>query len=131
MKPSDDTTNTLPVSSTISKPTSSSSGWRKKTHEGPKVNRIELAMSKLKDKAHQDSSSDSSDSENEKELAEEKLTEVRKIDEEIDSDKHEEAEQEQVKRAIPTKKITEADLNNMGAKILKAELMGDEVHKKT
>ncbi|XP_028519021.1 CWF19-like protein 2 [Exaiptasia diaphana] len=117
MKPSDELSNTPSVSS--SSLSTSSGGWKKKSeNEQPKVNRIEQAM-----KNHQfsdDSSSDSEDSEDDK-IKSEINREVKESSESVNNEKT-----EVLQHHVPTKKITEADLNNMGAKILKAELMGNE-----
>ncbi|KAK3737019.1 hypothetical protein QZH41_018410 [Actinostola sp. cb2023] len=124
MKPYDES----PTTVSASKPGQSSGGWRKKGAPGesmPRVNRIEQALKKRKEKSKEDeqesSSSESSDSEDDNtNSGGNKVLEG-------DSKSTDNQEAEPIKHTVPTKKITEADLNSMGAKILRAELMGNEV----
>lgn len=51
--------------------------------------------------------------------------EVSESESSSNSDTEEEEKKESI--AIPAKKITEADLNEIGAKIVKSEIMGNEV----
>ena len=84
-----------------------SGGWRKKPETGP------------------EKSSSSLEVETERR---EELTQDRKEESESDSSSSSEAEEEEKERVvIPAKKITEKDLNDIGAKIVKAEIMGNEV----
>ena len=60
----------------------------------------------------------------------EQKTEDGSEDSGTDSSSSSDAEEEEKKRkevVIPAKKITEADLNEIGAKIVKAEIMGNDV----
>ena len=60
----------------------------------------------------------------------EQKTEDRIEDSGTDSSSSSDAEEEEKKKKevfIPAKKITEADLNEIGAKIVKAEIMGNDV----
>lgn len=60
----------------------------------------------------------------------EQKTEDGSEDSGTDSSSSSDAEEEEIKKkevVIPAKKITEADLNEIGAKIVKAEIMGNDV----
>ena len=59
----------------------------------------------------------------------EELVQDRREFSESESSSNSETEEEEKKEsiAIPAKKITEADLNEIGAKIVKSEIMGNEV----
>lgn len=60
----------------------------------------------------------------------EQKTEDGSEDSGTDSSSSSDAEEEEKKKkelVIPAKKITEADLNEIGAKIVKAEIMGNDV----
>lgn len=59
----------------------------------------------------------------------EELVQDRREVSESESSSNSETEEEERKEsiAIPAKKITEADLNEIGAKIVKSEIMGNEV----
>lgn len=59
----------------------------------------------------------------------EELVQDRREVSELESSSNSETEEEEKKESIeiPAKKITEADLNEIGAKIVKSEIMGNEV----
>ena len=85
-----------------------SGGWRKKPETGPEKS----------------SASEDVESKRREEVVKEKK-EVSESESSSSSEAEEEEKQERVN--IPAKKITEADLNEIGAKIVKAEIMGNEV----
>ncbi|XP_031549332.1 CWF19-like protein 2 isoform X2 [Actinia tenebrosa] len=104
-------------------------GWKKKNPSdemSTKTNRIEQALKKRKEKKEKDEETSSSESSE---------SEVDEVSEKTKNPKNQcikEDESEGVERevmtepAVPKKRVTEADLNSMGAKILRAELMGNE-----
>lgn len=84
-----------------------SSGWRKKQETG-------------NDKG--------SSPREEQDAGKESVGQEIKPESETDSSSNSEGEAEEKRTAvIPAKKITEKDLNDIGAKIVKAEIMGNEV----
>lgn len=86
---------------------SSSGGWRKKAEIGTEKGSSPPEVKRTEDK--------------------ESVPEV-KLEPETDSSSSSEEEVEEKKPVvIPAKKITEKDLNDIGAKIVKAEIMGNEV----
>lgn len=86
---------------------SSSGGWRKKAEIGTEKGSSPPEVKRTEDK--------------------ESVAEV-KMEPETDSSSSSEEEVEEKKPVvIPAKKITEKDLNDIGAKIVKAEIMGNEV----
>lgn len=109
-------------------------GWKKKNPSDEtsiKTNRIEQASKRRKEKKKNDNEESSSSESSESEVDEE----VSKANTDPKTQSSKEDESVSVERdvvtsaepAVPKKRITEADLNNMGAKILRAELMGNEV----
>ena len=85
-----------------------SGGWRKKPETGPEKS----------------SASEDLESQRREEVVKERK-EVSESESSSSSEAEEEEKQERIN--IPVKKITEADLNEIGAKIVKAEIMGNEV----
>ena len=86
---------------------SSSGGWRRKAEIGTEKGSSPPEVKRTEDK--------------------ESVPEV-KLEPETDSSSSSEEEVEEKKPVvIPAKKITEKDLNDIGAKIVKAEIMGNEV----
>ena len=85
-----------------------SGGWRKKPETRPEIS----------------SASGDEESKRREEVVQERK-EVSESDSSPSSEEEEEDKQERVN--IPVKEITETDLNEIGAKIVKAEIMGNEV----
>lgn len=83
-----------------------SGGWRKKPENGPQ---------------------ESSSSAEVETTRKEKSAQVSESESRSSSEAEEQEEEERV--VIPTKQITETDLNEIGAKIVKAEIMGNEVRR--
>lgn len=84
-----------------------SGGWRKKPENGPQ----ESSSSAEVETTRKEKSAQVSESESRS------------------SSEAEEQEEEEERVVIPTKQITETDLNEIGAKIVKAEIMGNEVRR--
>ncbi|XP_027059866.1 CWF19-like protein 2 [Pocillopora damicornis] len=103
----DSNKNTIKERHSYDRPSSSSSGgWRKKPDIGTEKGSPPLEVKRTEDK--------------------ESVPEV-KLEPETDSSSSSEEEVEEKKPVvIPAKKITEKDLNDIGAKIVKAEIMGNE-----
>ena len=104
----DSNKNTIKERHSYDRPSSSSSGgWRKKAEIGTEKGSSPPEVKRTEDK--------------------ESVPEV-KLEPETDSSSSSEEEVEEKKPVvIPAKKITEKDLNDIGAKIVKAEIMGNEV----
>jgi hypothetical protein len=84
-------------------------------------------LKKRKEKNEKDDGQSFSSESSESEVDETNSATNNDIDIQLNKAVEEPVTVEPAEPAVPRKKITETDLNSMGAKILRAELMGNEV----